>query len=84
MIAQGVDGIDVIIDGHSHSQENEIVNDTLIVQTGSNGEAVGQLELTFDEEGVKAQETLKTAADLVDVEPLATVENEIASINASQ
>ena len=25
MIAQGVDGIDVIIDGHSHSQENEIV-----------------------------------------------------------
>lgn len=84
MIAQGVDGIDVIIDGHSHSQENEIVNDTLIVQTGSNSEAVGQLELTFDEEGVKAQETLKTAADLVNVEPLATVENEIASINASQ
>ena len=84
MIAQGVDGIDVIIDGHSHSQENEIVNDTLIVQNGSNSEAVGQLELIFDEEGVKAQETLKTAADLVDVEPLATVENEIASINASQ
>lgn len=84
MIAQGVDGIDVIIDGHSHTQENEKVEDTLIVQTGSNGGAVGQLELTFDGEKVTAQETLKTAADLVDVEPLAAVENEIASINANQ
>lgn len=84
MIAQEVDGIDVIIDGHSHTQENETIGDTLIVQTGSNGSAVGQLELTFDGKNLMAKETLKTAADLVDVKPLAAVENEIASINASQ
>lgn len=84
MIVQEVDGIDVIIDGHSHTQENETIGDTLIVQTGSNGSAIGQLELTFDGENLMAKETLKTAADLVDVKPLATVENEIASINASQ
>lgn len=36
MVANNVEGIDIIIDGHSHSvlPEGKVVGDTLIVQTG--------------------------------------------------
>lgn len=46
-IAQGVVGIDVIIDGHTHDIENRIVADTLIVQTGAHFSAVGEVVLTL-------------------------------------
>ena len=46
-IAEGVPGIDVIVDGHTHDVENREVNGTLIVQTGCYSSAVGEVELTL-------------------------------------
>jgi 5'-nucleotidase/UDP-sugar diphosphatase len=49
-LARAVDGIDVIVGGHSHlflDQPRE-VNGTLIVQAGAKGQVLGRLELTLD------------------------------------
>lgn len=50
-LAKAVPGIDVVISGHSHSFLNEaiVVNaHTPVVQTGKNGENLGELVLTLD------------------------------------
>jgi 2',3'-cyclic-nucleotide 2'-phosphodiesterase (5'-nucleotidase family) len=49
-IAQEVEGIEVIIGGHSHTKllEPEIINQTIICQAGSNGRYVGELNLVLD------------------------------------
>jgi 2',3'-cyclic-nucleotide 2'-phosphodiesterase (5'-nucleotidase family) len=48
-LAEEIEGIDVIVGGHSHSKTDEIakVNDTLIVQSGAYGKNLGSLELTL-------------------------------------
>ncbi|MFD1956571.1 S-layer homology domain-containing protein [Paenibacillus thailandensis] len=57
-LAEEVDGIDVIVGGHSHTQLNapEIHNadtePTVIVQTGEYGKYLGQLDVAFDDQGV--------------------------------
>jgi len=57
-LAQQVEGIDVIIGGHSHTvpvcYPTVIDNKepTLVVQAGSYGKYLGRLEITFDENGV--------------------------------
>ena len=50
-IARAVDGIDVIISGHSHTTTPEplIVNNTVIVQAGNYGQAVGVLDLLHED-----------------------------------
>ncbi|GGG25298.1 5'-nucleotidase C-terminal domain-containing protein [Paenibacillus abyssi] len=50
-VAEQVPGIDIIIDGHSHTLlENGLVEgDTLIAQTGEYGEHIGVIELTIEE-----------------------------------
>ena len=47
-LAKAVDGIDVIVGGHSHMflERPREINDTLIVQAGASGKVVGRLELT--------------------------------------
>lgn len=49
-LAAAVDGIDVIVGGHSHSllRKPRNVNGTLIVQAGSKGRWLGRLDLTVD------------------------------------
>jgi 2',3'-cyclic-nucleotide 2'-phosphodiesterase (5'-nucleotidase family) len=49
-IAQEVDGIEVIIGGHSHTKlfEPKVVNQTIICQAGSNGRYIGELDLVID------------------------------------
>ncbi|WP_183163849.1 5'-nucleotidase C-terminal domain-containing protein [Alteribacter keqinensis] len=51
-LAEQVDFFDVIIGGHSHTRLTapQVVNGTPIVQTGANGDSVGNLTLTVDEE----------------------------------
>lgn len=44
-VAQQINGIDVILDGHSHSVMNEKVNDTLIQQIGTGSKNIGKLEI---------------------------------------
>ncbi|RRJ65831.1 bifunctional metallophosphatase/5'-nucleotidase [Paenibacillus oralis] len=57
-LAEAVDGIDIIVGGHSHTQldvpevHNADTEPTLIVQTGEYNEHLGQLDVTFDDKGV--------------------------------
>lgn len=50
LIARAVPGIDVIIDGHSHTYlpEGMMVNDTLIAQTGCHGKNLGKVTVEYD------------------------------------
>ena len=63
VLAQAVDGIDIIVGGHSHTQLNEpyVVNTntkgdakdrTLILQAANSSSYLGTLDVTFDQEGV--------------------------------
>lgn len=49
-VAKNVTGIDLIVGGHSQAELNdaELVNQTLIVQSGGDGQYVGELLLTLD------------------------------------
>lgn len=49
-IARAVDGIDVIVGGHSHNRmpKAEKIGTTLIVQAGAHGSGLGRLELTVE------------------------------------
>lgn len=51
LVAKAVEGIDVIVDGHSHTElpEGLMVNDTLIVSTGTAFKNIGEVELTIKE-----------------------------------
>jgi 5'-nucleotidase len=48
LLIAGIPGIDVIIDGHSHSflENGLFVGDTLITQTGEHGRHIGVVEIT--------------------------------------
>lgn len=48
-VLDAVEGIDLVIDGHSHSYlpEGEVVNGTLIASTGAHLENIGLVTLTF-------------------------------------
>ena len=48
LVAEKVDGIDVIVDGHSHTtlETGKIINNTLIVQAGEYAKNVGIVNLT--------------------------------------
>jgi 5'-nucleotidase/UDP-sugar diphosphatase len=49
-LAKAVDGLDLIVGGHSHMflESPRNINNTLIVQAGAKGQVVGRLELTVD------------------------------------
>jgi 5'-nucleotidase/UDP-sugar diphosphatase len=49
-LGRAVDGIDLIVGGHSHTflDRPMVVNGTLIVQAGAKGEDLGRLNLTLD------------------------------------
>ncbi len=48
-VAEKVDGIDLIVDGHSHTIENEQVNGTLIVQAGEKTKNLGRVIITLQD-----------------------------------
>lgn len=64
-IALAVDGIDVIIDGHSHStlQHGKMVNDTLIVSTGEYMKNLGVLSIVVQGGQVVAKNSMLISAD---------------------
>lgn len=62
-IAKQVSGINVIIDGHSHTVENTVVNGTLITQTGCYNSDLGRIDLTVGSDGtVSAAENMISPA----------------------
>ncbi|TAA72884.1 5'-nucleotidase C-terminal domain-containing protein [Planococcus salinarum] len=58
LLAQNVAGIDVIVGGHTHTalDEGVVIDDNgapvVIVQTGQYGSNLGQIDVTFDADGV--------------------------------
>ncbi|MGM0380074.1 MAG: 5'-nucleotidase C-terminal domain-containing protein, partial [Bacillota bacterium] len=48
ILAQKVDGIDILVDGHSHDEVNKMINDTLIVQAGEYDKNLGIVDLYIE------------------------------------
>lgn len=84
MTGEYQDKIDIIIDGHSHTVENEETNGTLIVQTGSGMAGIGKLTLEVRGDEVSASEELLGPADLADIVPDAAVAERLKQIESSQ
>jgi 5'-nucleotidase len=55
-IAENIDGIDIILGGHTHHllQDGVIVNDTLICQAGRGGDYVGHIEFNYSEKKISS------------------------------
>lgn len=90
-IANKVDGIDVIVDGHSHTSfpNGKLVKDTLIVSTGQYMENIGKVDLEIANKGGKAEVVKATASHITkaaakDIKPDATVEAKVKEIEAAQ
>lgn len=84
MTGEYQDKIDAIIDGHSHTVENEETNGVLIVQTGSGMTGIGKLTLTVSGDDVSVSEELLGPADLANIPSVATVAEQISQIESSQ
>lgn len=84
MTGEYQDKIDVMIDGHSHTLDNENVNGILVVQAGTGMENVGKLTLKAENGNVTATEELLDAEDLADVTPDAKVTAKLSEIQDSQ
>ncbi len=87
-VINAVDGIDVYVDGHSHTtfKNGDKVNDTLLVSTGEYLSNLGKVELELDEnnEVVNATASLITKEEASKVTPDANVKAKIAEIDAKQ
>ena len=81
-IAEAVDGIDVIIDGHSHTvmDGGEVVGNTIVTSTGSQGANIGVVELYLEEGS-----TPEVKCSLVKLEGVAdlTPNSEVTEVIAS-
>ncbi len=84
-VAEEVDGIDVIIDGHSHTvfPEGLVVNGTLIAQAGEYGKYFGIVEITVDGTTVTSSASLISKADAAETAEDSGVAAIIAEIQAS-
>lgn len=78
-IARLVDGLDVVIDGHSHTElpQGELIGNTLLAQAGYHGKNIGVVELE-----IKDKEVMKKSASLYGVEEVADVKED-AEIKAA-
>ena len=87
-VIKAVDGIDVYVDGHSHTtfKNGEKVNDTLLVSTGEYLSNLGKVEIELDEnnEVVNATASLISKEEALKVNPDAKVTAKIAEIDKAQ
>ena len=87
-VIKAVDGIDVYVDGHSHTtfENGEKVNDTLLVSTGEYLSNVGKVEIELNEnnEVVNATASLISKEEALKVNPDAKVTAKIAEIDKAQ
>lgn len=84
MVAEAVDGIDLIVDGHSHTvlENGMLVGDTLIVQAGEHDKNLGKVTLVYEAGIVTATAELISKENATDVIPDAEIEALIAEIEA--
>ncbi len=86
-VAMNVDGIDVIIDGHSHSlhEDDYMVNDTYITSAGEYFENVGVVTITKEADGdVMIDPEIYPASELSDLEEDEDVKELVMSIQEDQ
>ena len=77
--------LDVIIDGHSHTKEDKIVNDVKIVQTETGLAELGKVTLAFDaEDNLTVSSAPITYEEAQSVTPDSATAAKIASVNDSQ
>lgn len=67
LLAEKVSGIDLIIDGHSHDKGEMKVGNTVIVQTGEYGEALGKVVLNFTGKDFTISSSLLEPKDMENV-----------------
>jgi 2',3'-cyclic-nucleotide 2'-phosphodiesterase (5'-nucleotidase family) len=90
MVAEQVDGIDVIIDGHSHSKLQEGItteNGTLIASTGEYENNLGKVVLTIDKDSkniVNKTASLISKSETTEIQADEAVTNKIAEIDNEQ
>lgn len=85
-VIEAVDGIDLFVDGHSHTTKpnGEMINETLLVQTGSYDANLGVVDLTVTGGKVVASSAkLITAAEAADVAEDPAVLEVIADVQAA-
>lgn len=73
-LAADVDGIDVLLSGHTHNRLSRphVINDTIVFQSGCHGSFLGRLDLTlqdgrivnFDHQMITVDENIKPDADI--------------------
>ncbi|WP_282938346.1 5'-nucleotidase C-terminal domain-containing protein [Paenibacillus sp. RC67] len=73
-VAEQVPGIDVIIDGHSHStlEQGMTVGSVLIAQTGEYSKNIGKVDLTLDGTKIKSKSAsliMKSATESIQADP---------------
>ena len=78
-IAEEVDGIDLIIDGHSHEELNEVVNGALLVQAGSYLKNIGLVNVEVVDGEIKLVEDLITFEEAKALVPDEAVEAAIGA-----
>ncbi|WP_353095967.1 5'-nucleotidase C-terminal domain-containing protein [Tissierella praeacuta] len=82
-VAENVEGIDLIVDGHSHTElpKGEVKGDTLIVQAGSFLKNIGVVELEISE-GKVSKKTAKLFGynEGKDLKPNTSIEEEIKKV----
>ncbi|WP_313800954.1 bifunctional UDP-sugar hydrolase/5'-nucleotidase [Cytobacillus sp.] len=87
-VAKGAPGIDLIVDGHSHSTLVEGLkgeNDTLIVSTGEYTKNLGVVELTFEDKKLTNKSArLISKEEAANVKPDPAVEKVIKDIQTAQ
>ncbi|WP_312641037.1 bifunctional UDP-sugar hydrolase/5'-nucleotidase [Hydrogenoanaerobacterium sp.] len=81
-LAEKLTGIDVIIDGHSHSMVTETQNGILIGQTGSGSKNIGRIEIAIGTDGKKTMTNKLLDLDAVKALGI-TPDAEVASLAKS-
>ena len=54
ILAQNVEGIDIIVGGHSHTYVYETVNNTIIINDGAGAQYLGVLRFTYEDGQIKS------------------------------
>lgn len=83
-IIKAVDGIDIFVDGHSHSalEMGTKVNDTLIVQSGEYDKNLGMVDITYNNGEITATASLFTKEMAETTTPSAVVLEVIEAVKA--
>jgi len=72
-LAEDVDGIDVLLSGHTHNRVYEAVtvNGAIVIQSGCHGSFIGRLDLKVSDKGVKGfRHELITVKEAIEPDPV--------------